>query len=177
MAAFDNLARRLILLAVKRAPHRQPVVTFEGKLSFYRFEFLWPDEWPDIWWDREKDRLERKHAHKIKSVAWTGIEDPRRNRPPFWRPFNAFVHCWRPEHKGEEFHDHPRWSITICLKGSLIERTPWAEKTLTPGSVVIRSRKAIHAFRVPPETRGKTWTLFIVGRRNHRQNRYSIEGK
>ena len=46
--------------------------------------------------------------------------------------------------------------------------------SLQPGSIVIRSRKAIHAFRVPKEHHGKTWTLFIVGRRNHRQNTYVV---
>jgi hypothetical protein len=46
-----------------------------------------------------------------------------------------------------------------------------------PGSIVFRSRKAIHAFRVPRETRGKSWTLFIVGRRNHPQNQYLIRPK
>lgn len=71
-------------------------------------------------------------------------------------------------------HDHPRWSVTICLRGEIIERTPWGERTLRPGSVVLRSRKAIHAFRLPNGRRGKTWTLFIVGRRNYRQNTYAI---
>lgn len=130
---------------------RRKVVTFEGKFSFFRFEFLWPDEFVS--------------------------GDKRWNRPPWWRPFNLFLHLWRPQHNGEEFHDHPRWSITVVLQGKLIERTPWCEKTLTPGSVVIRSRKAIHAFRIAEGYRGKTWTLFIVGRRNHRQNRYSIQGQ
>lgn len=138
------VVRRFILWAVRRSPYRQRVVTFGGDFSFSRFAFLWPDEW--------------KGHH----------------RPPFWRPFNVLLHCWRPSHNGEEFHDHPRWSITICLKGKLLEHTPWGERLLTPGSIVIRSRKAIHAFQVPEGFAGTTWTLFIVGRRNHEQNRYSI---
>ena len=165
--------------AVLRTRYRQHVVTFDGVFSFFRFEFLWPDEHPDIWWDRHLRWLERQRAEGPRlydSASWTGIPADRRfNRPPWWRPFNAFLHCWRPKHEGEEFHDHPRWSITICLRGQLIERTPWAARTLTPGSVVIRSRKAIHGFYVAPENRGRTWTLFVVGRRNHRQNRYAIK--
>jgi hypothetical protein len=90
-------------------------------------------------------------------------------------PFNALLHCWRPDADyAEEMHDHPRWSITLCLRGELIERTPWRERRLRPGSIQIRSRKFIHKFEIPPEHRGKTWTLFIVGRRNHRQNTYQI---
>lgn len=149
--------------------YRQRVVTFDGDFSFSRFEPFWRDEY---------FRLYRKEppAGSIDASLWTGMPDiwRRHHRPPFWRPFNILLHCWRPEHDGEEFHDHPRWSITICLRGSLIERTPWSERVLTPGSIVIRSRKAIHGFRVLPEFRGKTWTIFIVGRRNHRQNRYAI---
>lgn len=179
MTVFEALARRLIVFAHRRAPHKQGVVTFDGVFSFYRFEFLWPDEIMAPWWEREKGRRDKIAAgeNQIDSRRWTGVEEQAINRPPFWRPFNAFVHFWRPKHQGEEFHDHPRWSITVCLRGRLIERTPWSERTLKPGSIAIRSRKAIHAFQVSPEYRGKTWTLFIVGRRNHRQNRYEIKAK
>lgn len=80
---------------------------------------------------------------------------------------------WVAGHK-EAFHDHPRWSVTICLKGRIIERTPWGERELRPGSIVFRSRKAIHAFELPDQE-GEVWTLFIVGRRNHRQNGYVVK--
>lgn len=140
-----SIANRFIVWAKRRARHHVRVVTFGGSLLFWRYEPFWPDEWG-------------KH-----------------NRLPWWRPFNALLHCWRPEaEQREAMHDHPRWSITICLRGKIIERTPWGERTLTPGSVVIRSRKAIHSFEVPVGYRGKTWTLFIVGRRKHRQNTYQV---
>ncbi len=145
----ETLVKRFIIWARRRAPRRQRMKTFAGEFTLSRFEFLWPDE----------SRRSGKHF----------------NRPPWWRPFNVLLHCWRPTHDGEEFHDHPRWSITICLRGKLIERTLQSEKILTPGSVVIRSRKAIHAFRIPEGYGGKTWTLFIVGRRNHRQSFYSTK--
>lgn len=96
-----------------------------------------------------------------------------RARPPWWRPFNALLHRWVHGEAGA-FHDHPRWSITICLRGRIIERTPWGERLLRPGSIVLRSRKFIHAFEIPPGFAGKTWTLFIVGRRNHRQNSFEV---
>lgn len=145
------MIRGFILWGRRRAARQRDIrrmVDGDGRTSAIRHAFLWPDEWI--------------------------TDNVRYHRPPWWRPFNAFLHCWRPQHDGEEFHDHPRWSITICLKGCMVERTPWGERTLTPGSIVIRSRKAIHAFFVPHEHRGKTWTLFIVGRRNHWQNRYQI---
>lgn len=144
---LERLVKAFILWAVRRTAHAQRSMD-QNRLSFFRYAFLWEDEW----------------VHNGKT--W--------HRPPWYRPFNALLHLWRPQHGGEEFHDHPRWSITICLRGCLIERTPWAERTLTPGSIVIRSRKRIHSFHIPPEHRGKTWTLFIVGRRNYRQNRYRV---
>lgn len=96
-----------------------------------------------------------------------------RHRPPWWRPFNILLHRWT-NGEGDAFHDHPRWSITICLQGKIIEKTPWARRVLTPGSIVFRSRKYIHAFELPEEQSGETWTLFIVGRRNHEQNSYDV---
>jgi hypothetical protein len=134
---------------VQKAPP-QPVVTFGDEHVFTRYAPFWPDE-------------VRTDGGNV------------RCRPPWFRPFNILFHCWDPEPGSEEaMHDHPRWSITVCLKGQIIERTPWSERLLRPGSIVIRSRKAIHSFVVPDEHLGKTWTMFIVGRRNHRQNTYFV---
>lgn len=143
-----------LLWAIRRArrnrAHIYNVVRFDGDFLFRRFAFVAPEEFVD---------REQKH--------W--------NRPPWWRPFNAFIHQWRPTHNREGMHDHPRWSITVCLRGKIVEHTPWWSKELRPGSIVIRSRKAIHAFEIPEGYSGKTWTLFIVGPRDHPQNTYVVE--
>lgn len=142
---MSRMCARFIVWAKRRAKHRTRVVTFGGSFLFSRYAFLWPDEYGEC------------------------------NRLPWWRPFNALLHCWYPApEQREAMHDHPRWSITICLRGQIIERTPWGERILKPGSVVIRSRKAIHSFEVPTGFRGKTWTIFIVGRRKYRQNTYQV---
>lgn len=142
------MIKKFILWAVRRSRLRggwYTVVTFGGSPLFRRFEFLWPDEYQG------------------------------QNTLPWWKPFNAFVHWWRPvPEQREAMHDHPRWTITIVLRGCLIERTPWKLRVLWPGSVVVRSRKYIHGFEIPEQYRGKTWTLFIVGRRKHPQNTYEI---
>jgi hypothetical protein len=127
----------------------QQIVTHEGKFLFWRLTPYWPDEY-----------VNREGQHF--------------NRAPWWRPFYILLHWWRPAIDTEEaWHDHPRWSVTIVLRGCLVERTPWSERTLRPGAIVIRSRKCIHSFRCPSP--GTTWTLFIAGRRNHRQNVYTIK--
>lgn len=136
---------------VEKSPP-QPVVTFDDKHLFTRYAPFWPDE---------------SYSVRADGRRW--------NRPPWWRPFNVLFHRWEPEPGTEEaLHDHPRWSVTVCLRGRIIERTPWGDRVLRPGSIVIRSRKAIHAFAVPAEYSGKTWTMFVVGRRNHAQNSYVI---
>ena len=160
-----RLVERFIAWAKSRAPHVQPVVTFAGDDLFDRYEFLRLDEWPDSIWDAHKAACDKSGC---------GMCARRPRSLPWWLPFNAFVHHWKlGSGTPESFHDHPRWSITICLKGRIIERTPWGERVLTPGSVVIRSRKAIYAFEIPAGA-GEVWTLFIVGRRKHRQNSYEI---
>lgn len=134
----------------------QRVVTFDDasgahKFLFWRFAPFWYDEWVSI-----KDG-QRK--------VWNAL--------PRWRPFNALLHQWLPEPGiRESWHDHPRWSITVCLAGTLIEHTPWGDNVLTAGSIIFRSHKYIHAFSVPEGS--KPWTLFIVGRRKHRQNSYVV---
>jgi hypothetical protein len=153
------LIDRFIDWACSHAKDMANVVTFEGDDLFTRFEFFRIDEWPDKWFDRKL---------AVEPTA------KRPNALPWWFPVNAFLHHWQlGPNTPESFHDHPRWSITICLKGRIIERTPWGERLLRPGSVVIRSRKAIHAFEIP-EGAGEVWTLFIVGRRKHRQNSYEV---
>jgi len=144
---ISRIVSRFIAWAQARESHPLRVVTHEdSRLLLLRYQPFWPDEW----------------------VTASG---EHYDRPPWWRPFNILLHHWQADHR-EEMHDHPRWSATIVLKGSLIEHTPWGSRTLTPGSVVIRSRKAIHAFEMVPGE--APWTLFIVGRRNHKQNGFLV---
>lgn len=147
-----DFADRLIAWAQRRDPFPLRMVTHEDhRLLLNRYCPLWPDE------------------HHYCDMSGSLV---RVCRPPWWRPFNIFLHKWQAAHR-DEMHDHPRWSVTICLKGSLIEHTPWGSRKLTPGSIVVRSRKAIHAFELPDEGE-ETWTMFIVGRRNHRQNGFLV---
>lgn len=89
---------------------------------------------------------------------------------PWWTFFNVLLHRWVKSDL-ERMHDHPRWSITIVLKGELIEHTPWRSSPLKAGSIVIRSRKAIHRFELVSDD---AWTIFIVGKRRHKQNWYNV---
>lgn len=163
-----TLADRFIEWAKRGVPARD-VVTHEGKkLLFRRWEFLRWDEWPDSFVDDHKSRCKCSFCPVCKNGLRPGTL-------PWWMPFNAFLHRWEPEPGAlEEFHDHPRWSITICLKGRITEVTPWGRRELKAGSIVVRSRKAIHRFEIPEGAGDEIWTLFIVGRRKARQNTYAV---
>lgn len=142
-----------LLRRVKRRPfwdRARRVVTFDGLFLFWRYEPFARDE-------------------------YMGGRGKMVNALPRWRPINALLHRWKPAPGIREgWHDHPRWSITVCLRGRLIEHTPWGDNVLTPGRVIFRSHKYIHAFSIPDGFSGKTWTLFIVGRRKHRQNSFTV---
>jgi hypothetical protein len=145
----------------KRGNSAQPVVTFEGKDLFWRYCFFRRDEWPDSWWDPVREQYPE-----------------RPNKLPWWLPLNMFIHEWKPENGiDEDLHDHPRWSITVMLKGRIVERSPWGNRTLSPGSIVFRSRKSIHGFSLDPTYEGEIYTLFIVGRRLFRQSTYEVTAR
>lgn len=147
---MKHMVVAFILWAISRERHPIPVVTHEDRRRIlWRYQPFWPDEFVT---------KSGKHI----------------DRPPWWRPFNILLHRWVASHR-EEMHDHPRWSVTICLRGKIIEHTPWGSRTLGPGGIVIRSRKYIHALELPEGMAGKTWTLFIVGRRNHAQNGFIVK--
>lgn len=166
-----SLAELFILSTARRLrrksgrPRIWRVVTFDSKRVFRRFEFLWPDELQDKFYER-----------MIEAAKDKGDPVPKRpHRPPWWRPFNAFVHCWNRESGSKEgFHDHPRWTVTVLLRGKLIEHTPWRSRTLVPGSIVLRSHRSMHAVEVPQGYSGKSWTLFVCGRRDFRQNTFLV---
>jgi len=148
---LNYLVSRFIAWAQARESHPLRVVAHEdGRLLLFRYQPFWPDE-----------RAVKKSDGSV----------DHHYRPPWWRPFNILLHHWQDSHR-EEMHDHPRWSITIVLRGELLEHTPWGSRHLKPGSIVVRSRKAIHAFEMVGDR--EPWTLFIVGRRSHRQNGFIV---
>lgn len=130
--------------------YRQPIVTAStGAMIFHRFCPFWFDEY----------------------VLWDGTH---KRRPPWWRPFNILLHHWVGS-DGPGYHDHPRWSITICLRGRIIENTLLAgARELRAWDIVFRKHTAVHRFDIVPGYEGKTWTVFIVGRRRvgYRQTIY-----
>lgn len=131
---------------LKRNHIHQRLVGSEGDTNTIRWWILWPDE---DW---------RPGRGLVNALPW-------------WRPFNVFLHRWDGDDTGHP-HDHPRWSVTIVLRGALWEQRPLKHAWLTPGSIVFRSHKFVHKIETPVHFRRKTYTLFIVGRRRWQQHWY-----
>ena len=122
--------------------------------------------------DMTRQRVAKRYYPGLLDEIQRG--DDTIHRPlPWWCPFNAILHQWAT-HDDVLMHDHPRRSVTVVLRGQLTEKTPWGDRVLRPGSVVLRSHRFIHGFRVDPEHSCRTWTLFIVGRRRWLQNTYAV---
>lgn len=87
------------------------------------------------------------------------------------RWFNVYLHKFSGSDDGRALHDHPWWSVSVLLKGSLWEVTP------QPGhkhfNQFHRIRRFIPRFRRPtalhrivkPARPEPAWTLFITGPR------------
>lgn len=151
MKWLSKIVNRWIEKTMEECAYRNRMVNQNGVTNAERIHFLWPDEY----WD--------KHSGLV-------------NARPWYAPFNALLHRWVKGDSGA-MHDHPRWSITIVLKGCLVEETPTKDKWLTAGSIVFRTHKYIHRIYVPEAYRGDTYTIFIVGRRKWRQHYYKDTGE
>jgi hypothetical protein len=83
--------------------------------------------------------------------------------------------CITGAHEDEQMHDHARRSLTIVLKGELIEKHLGVRSALRAGSIVFGRPNTFTAFASSRSIARKTWTLFVVGRRIGVQNTYSVE--
>jgi len=97
-------------------------------------------------------------------------------------PFNVFLHQFMKSDDDYAWHDHPwDWYFTLILKGGYWEHTPAGTKWRGPGTFKFIKMKTRHFDDFQPENGlgpsndahwlevpnpGKTWTLFIRGRKN-----------
>lgn len=157
---MERVTRGLIMWLVRRAtpkrsmPRTMPLTPWSSEI-------------------RPMRRLARRYMPLFRDEVQRG-DGTIHNALPWWAPCNVLLHHWLHHDDGNELHDHPRWSISICLKGRLVEKTPHGERVLRPWRPVFRSARAIHGFRVERQDSARTWTLFIVGRRRKAQHTYVI---
>jgi len=77
--------------------------------------------------------------------------------------FNIFLHKFYRSDDDRALHDHPWISLSILLKGEIIEHT-WGNKVryITRFLPIFRSAKLAHRIEL---VKGPVWTLFITGPR------------
>jgi len=74
--------------------------------------------------------------------------------------FNIYLHRFTGSDYDRALHDHPWWSISILIRGELIEHS-FNRKRIIPRFVpVIRSAKRAHRIEL---VQGPAWTIFITG--------------
>lgn len=82
------------------------------------------------------------------------------------RFFNVYLHEYWLDDEDRALHDHPWWSVSLCLKGRLEEvylrRGAQCVRAIEAGDIVLRGAKFAHRLVVPEPG---TTTLFITGPR------------
>src|SRR3989304_8508241 len=87
------------------------------------------------------------------------------------RLINLYLHVYRRSDDARALHDHPWWSLSICLFGQYDEligyrgnRAEVAETRFrTAGDVVLRSARHSHRIAVDGRLADQVWTLFLTG--------------
>lgn len=74
---------------------------------------------------------------------------------------NVYLHKFCRDDDDRALHDHPWPSMSLCLKGRIVEETRTGRRLIGIGSVVFR--RATFAHRVELPGGRPAWTLFITG--------------
>jgi hypothetical protein len=129
---------------------------------------LWWPRW--AWWSLVERLAARLIAGATRKpdIVIGGEDSPYLRRwyvIPRNRVFNIYLHQFMRSDDDRALHDHPWASVSIMLRGFMLEVLPlpksprWIER----GRVVYRSAKFAHRLVIPDGLRGVVWTLFITG--------------
>lgn len=78
------------------------------------------------------------------------------------RYFNIYLHHILHSDDDRALHDHPWWSLSLCLSGQVLEYRKGMElRYVSAGDVVLRSARAAH--RLELRDKADCWTLFVTG--------------
>jgi len=77
--------------------------------------------------------------------------------------FNIYLHRFEGSDDDRALHDHPWWSVSFKLKGSITEHLPMGRQRVIRWMLpYVRNPWALHRIELTSDT---CWTLFITGRR------------
>lgn len=74
--------------------------------------------------------------------------------------FNVYLHHMRHDDDDRALHDHPWWSISLCLAGLIKEHLEDGDRIVAMGDWRFRTGKMLHRLSLPF---GDAWTIFITG--------------
>lgn len=77
--------------------------------------------------------------------------------------FNIYLHKIIRDDDDRALHDHPWWSLSLRLRGDLIEVDGNGQHFV--GRVRLRSATYAHRLCIPKFQKGASWTLFFTGPR------------
>lgn len=89
------------------------------------------------------------------------------------RYFNIYLHKIIKDDDDRALHDHPWWSLSVLLKGSLLEILQDRERHPVRFMPLLRSPTLAHRLEV---VNGPVWTLFITGPRVREWGFYCPKG-
>lgn len=78
------------------------------------------------------------------------------------RWLNVYLHRFDGSDEDRALHDHPWASLSVMLRGEMVEVTAQGRRTIKAGAVRLRRAKFAHRLEHVGLT---TWTLFITGPR------------
>ncbi len=81
---------------------------------------------------------------------------------------NVYFHKFKRSDDDRALHDHPWWSLSYMVRGSVIEHLPGgAKRLITEGQFIFRRGKDAHRIELHEGWLGprEAWTVFIVGPR------------
>lgn len=78
------------------------------------------------------------------------------------RWLNVYLHRFDGSDEDRALHDHPWTSLSVMLRGEMVEVTAQGRRTIKAGAVRLRRAKFAHRLEHAGRT---TWTLFITGPR------------
>jgi hypothetical protein len=78
------------------------------------------------------------------------------------RFFNVYLHKFTRSDSDRALHDHPWYSMSVLLKGKLLEHQLGADRWIKRFVPVFRSARFAHRLEL---IEGPVWTLFITGPR------------
>ena len=79
------------------------------------------------------------------------------------RFFNAYIHFFNGPDIDDYMHDHPWWSLSVLLRGELVEITPKHPKGRKAPRICLRPPTAAHSIIKGSWNTRRPVTLFITG--------------